>query len=95
MRSSISFDAALDVDLAGGDAERLHQRVGAVVGVPAGGEPGHGVAEDVPARQASRSKARTATSAACVESRPPETPITTFSRPVAVRRFIRPSTWML
>ena len=43
----------------------------------------------------SRSKARTATISACVESSPPDTPITIFSIPVARSRVSRPRTWML
>ena len=42
-----------------------------------------------------RSTARAATISACVESRPPETPITIFSMPVACSRVSSPRTWML
>ena len=52
MRSSISCDGGADVDLARRDAERPHQRMRAVERVPAGGEAGQRVAEDVAARQA-------------------------------------------
>ena len=37
---------------------------------------------------------RTATRSACVESRPPDTPITTFLIPVARRRVARPPRWI-
>ncbi len=43
----------------------------------------------------SRSMARAATISACVESRPPETPMTTFGWPIARSRCSRPETWML
>ena len=43
----------------------------------------------------SRSMARAATISAWVESRPPETPITTLSVEMARSRWARPSTWML
>ncbi len=43
----------------------------------------------------SRSIARASTISACVESRPPETPITAFSMPVARIRVSIPRTWML
>ena len=36
-----------------------------------------------------------ATISACVESRPPETPMTTFGSPIADSRCSRPATWML
>ena len=42
----------LDVDLLAGDAERAHQRPGIALGRLAGGEAGHGEAEDRRARQA-------------------------------------------
>ena len=42
----------------------------------------------------SLSTARTQTISAWLESSPPETPITTFSMPVARRRWTRPATWM-
>ena len=38
--------------------------------------------------------ARAQTISACVESRPPETPITSFFEPVALMRVARPCTWM-
>ncbi len=42
-----------------------------------------------------RSIARAATIRAWVESRPPETPITTFGSPIAASRCSSPATWML
>jgi hypothetical protein len=42
-----------------------------------------------------RSMALAQTMRAWVESRPPDTPITTFSMPVARSRCMRPWTWML
>ena len=41
-----------DVDLLADDAERVHQRPGIALGRLAGGEAGHGEAEDGRARQA-------------------------------------------
>ena len=38
---------------------------------------------------------RAATIRACVESRPPDTPMTALSMPVACKRVTRPWTWML
>jgi len=38
---------------------------------------------------------RAATKSACVESSPPETPMTMRSMPVAASRFASPCTWML
>ena len=43
----------------------------------------------------SRSIALAATMSACVESRPPETPMTTFELPIACSRCAKPLTWML
>ena len=43
----------------------------------------------------SRSIALAATISAWVESRPPETPMTTFGWPMARSRCSRPETWML
>ena len=43
----------------------------------------------------SRSIALAATISACVESRPPETPMTTFGLPIARSRCSSPETWML
>ena len=43
----------------------------------------------------SRSIAFAATISACVESRPPLTPITTFGWPIACSRCSSPETWML
>ena len=42
----------------------------------------------------SSSMARAHTISACVESRPPETPMISFLLPVARMRVVRPSTWM-
>ena len=42
----------------------------------------------------SSSITRAQTSSACVESRPPETPITSFFTPLARMRVARPFTWM-
>ena len=39
--------------------------------------------------------ARAHTSSACVESSPPEAPITSFLMPLAASRCVRPCTWML
>ena len=74
-----------------GHTERLHQRPGVVLGArrwwrsPAWCRPGcwcaAGPAGPSPCRPSS----------AWVESRPPETPITTFLMPVARRRFISPA----
>ena len=41
-----------------------------------------------------RSMARAATINACVESRPPETPITSLGLPIARRRCSSPATWI-
>ena len=43
----------------------------------------------------SRSQTLAATMSACVESRPPDTPITMWLPRVASKRRRRPSTWML
>ena len=43
----------------------------------------------------SRSIALAATISACVESSPPDTPITTFGWPMAESRCSSPETWML
>ena len=43
----------------------------------------------------SRSIALAATISACVESRPPETPMTTLGSPIARSRCSSPETWML
>ena len=43
----------------------------------------------------SRSIALQATMSACVESRPPLTPITALGEPMALSRCSRPVTWML
>ena len=42
-----------------------------------------------------RSIARATTSSACVESRPPLTPMTGFGPPIASMRCTSPDTWML
>ena len=65
-------------------ADRLHQAARLVERALARREARHRVGEDVGARHASRrSIARAQTSSAWVESRPPETPITTLSMPLA------------
>ena len=51
MSASICRAAGLDVDLLAGDAQRVHQRPGIALGRLAGGEAGHGEAEDGRARQ--------------------------------------------
>ena len=84
-----------DGDFARVDAERVHQRPGVRLGSVAGGEAGHGDADDILARQARRSKARAMTMRACVELMPPETPMTTRFEPVVSMRLARPETWML
>ncbi len=58
-------------------------------------KPGRVNARMSDARPLPRSIARAATISACVESRPPDTPITTFGWPIARSRCSRPATWML
>ena len=85
-----------DVDLLADDAERLHQRPGIALGGVAGGEAGHGEAEDGRCAAASRkSQVLAATIRAWVESSPPETPMTRWLPLVAWKRRARPWTWML
>ena len=93
---SLSMSARrADVDLLRRDAERFHQRVRVLERVLAGREAGHRVGEDVVARQAEPVHCAHGDERACVESSPPDTPITTASIPVAAAACSRPSTWML
>ena len=85
-----------DVDLAGGDAERLHQPPGVGLGRGAGGEAGQGVGQDI-GRAAGRAgpspgrrRSAPGSNRARRRRRSPAS-----SRPVAVSRCASPWTWML
>ena len=79
-----------DVDLICLHAQRLHQAQGVAVGFFGCRKTGHRVGQDMGAGRFKRSIVRAATIRACVESSPPETPITTLSIPEDFRRWDSP-----
>ena len=80
-----------DVDLLRAHPEGAHQRMRTGLGELRGREARQACSKGCPCdAKPSRSKARAATISACVESRPPEMPSTTFLMPIAASRVIKP-----
>ena len=89
------FGGGLDVERFESHAQRLGEPDRVALGAFTGREPGQCEREKSLRGRPSRSIARAATIRAWVESRPPDSPSTTFGYFSARSRCSRPDTWML